>query len=89
MKICYIESLNKSSRLSITIQILTNLTPDQLSENLTSVNPGLSGSQLMKNRGQAIQQALINMGVDPRQIVYMYKTDVPKGQAGSINIIFR
>jgi RHS repeat-associated protein len=82
------DKLKSNPHLAITIQVLTNLTPDQLDENLATVHPDIKGNRLMWNRGSAIQLALINMGVDSRQIVFMYKPSVAKG-AGGINIVVR
>ncbi|MEQ8417338.1 MAG: hypothetical protein RIB71_22830 [Imperialibacter sp.] len=82
------EELKANQRLAVTIQILTNLTEDQLGDNLKTVHPEITGNQLMWNRGLAIQKALLDMGVDSRQVVFMYRPSVPEG-GGEIKLVFR
>lgn len=83
------ESLKKDQRLAITIQIHTNLTLNDENGNTRFIDLAqtLSVEGLLNQRGIAIQKALMNLGVDPKQMVYMY---VPNSSLGNrIRIKFR
>lgn len=78
--------LLSNNQLAITIQILTNLNQNQLNQ-MNSINGGKDNGTMntvMRQRGQAIQRALLNMGVPPELVVFMFQTGVPDDRTGII-----
>ncbi|MEO1099978.1 MAG: hypothetical protein AAFX57_19845, partial [Bacteroidota bacterium] len=82
------EALKTDPNLAITIMVQTNLSKDEMDKIINFDGQSKNGTlnDLLSKRGQAIQKTLLNLGVDPRQMVYMY---VPGASNNSVRIRFR
>ncbi|MDQ3535522.1 MAG: RHS repeat-associated core domain-containing protein, partial [Bacteroidota bacterium] len=66
--------LNDNPTMAITIVINTQITQNQLNQ-IININGGSNNAtttQLLTARGQAVQRALLSLGTDPRQVVFMF-----------------
>ena len=82
------ETLKNDPTMAVTIQVRTNLNQNQLNQ-VINMNGGTNNgtlNTLLTQRGQAIQRAILDLGADQRQVVFMF---VPNATGNGIRMVMR